>query len=163
MSIILLPWSMEQDRLNQIKANSTHVDDNFNTLLNGVNGKLDLDGTSSPTADISWNGRKITNLATPTAGGDAASKSYVDNAITTATKIATASQLGQVKIGSNISVASDGKISIPLATTSVPGVVQLGQTDTTAHAEAEAVRNTVITNTIPTTGTDGVIYFVYSL
>lgn len=154
---------MEQDRINQIKANSVHVDDNFNTLLNAVNGKLDLDGTSSPTADISWNSHKITNLASPTADGDAARKKYVDDAIITATKIASASQLGQVKIGSNISVASDGKISIPLATTSVPGVVQLGQTDTTAHAEAEAVRNTVITNTIPTTGTDGVIYFVYSL
>ena len=163
MSIITLPWSMEQDRLNQIKANSSHVDDNFNTLLNGVNGKLDLDGTSVPTADISWNSHKISNLATPTASGDAATKGYVDSQILANTKVATASQLGQVKIGSNISVASDGKISIPLATTSVPGVVQLGQTDTTAHAEAEAVRNTVITNTIPATGTDGVIYFVYSL
>ena len=160
MSVITLPWSMEQDRIAEIKANSVHVDDNFNTLLNGVNGKLDLDGTSSPTADISWNSRKITNLATPTASGDAATKGYVDTK-TTPTP-ATAGQLGQVKIGSNVTVDANGVISIADATTSTKGVVQLGQTDTTAHAAVEAVRATVVTNSIPATGTDGVIYFVYA-
>lgn len=154
---------MEQDRINQIKANSTHVDDNFNTLLNAVNGKLDLDGTSTPTANISWNNNKITNLATPTASGDAATKGYVDSAIVAASVPATTSTSGHVIVGSNIAVDVTGKISVPLATTSVPGVVQLGKTDTTANAEIEAVRNTVITNTIPDSGTDGVIYFVYSL
>ena len=74
---------MEQDRANQIKANSLHVDDNFNTLLNAVNGKLDLDGTSSPTANISMASHKLTNLATPTSSGDAATKGYVDSNITT--------------------------------------------------------------------------------
>lgn len=163
MSTISLPWSMEQDRISQIKANSVHVDDNFNTLLNGVNGKLDLDGTSSPTADISMAGNKLTNLGSPTTGGDAASKSYVDNAITAATKIATASQLGQVKIGTNVTVDVNGVISIATASTSAKGVVQLGRTNTTANAAVAAVRNTVITNSIPSTGTDGVIYFVYSV
>ena len=76
MSVITLPWSMEQDRINQIKANSTHVDDNFNTLLNAVNGKLDLDGTSTPTTNISWNNNKIINLASPTSSADAATKGY---------------------------------------------------------------------------------------
>ena len=162
MSVISLPWSMEQDRIAEIKANSVHVDDNFNTLLNGVNGKLDLDGTSSPTADISMASHKFTNLATPTASGDSATKGYVDNAITANTKIASASQLGQVKIGSNVTVDANGVISIADATTSVKGVVQLGKTDTTANAALEAVRATVITNSVPSTGTDGVIYFVYS-
>ncbi|MBO5704947.1 MAG: hypothetical protein J6R99_02925 [Alphaproteobacteria bacterium] len=189
MSVITLPWSMEQDRINQIKANSTHVDDNFNTLLNAVNGKLDLDGTSTPTADISMGSHKLTNVAAPTVNADAATKGYVDTAITTATKIATASVLGQVKIGSNVDVAVDGTISVPVGTagtvglvqidspltidgsgvvsigdasTSQKGVLQLGKTDTTANAAVSAVRNTVITNTVPTTGTDGVIYFVYS-
>ena len=82
MSVITLPWSMEQDRENQIKANSVHVDDNFNTLLSGVNNKLDLDGTSTPTADISMGGHKLTNLATPTASADATSKGYVDGQLT---------------------------------------------------------------------------------
>ena len=79
MSVITLPWSMEQDRENQIKANSVHVDDNFNTLLTGVNNKLDLDGTSTPTADISFGGHKATNLGTPTVSADAATKGYVDS------------------------------------------------------------------------------------
>ena len=163
MSVITLPWSMEQDRINQIKANSTHVDDNFNTLLNAVNGKLDLDGTSTPTADISWDGNKITNLASPTANGDAATKGYVDSAITAASVPATTTTLGRVIVGANLTVDSAGEIAVPLATTSSAGAVQLGKTDTTANAETSAVRNTVITNTIPATGMDGVIYFVYSL
>lgn len=162
MSTITLPWSMEQDRINQIKANSVHVDDNFNTLLNAVNGKLDLDGTSIPTADISMGSHKITNIATPTASGDAATKGYVDSSITSATKIASASQLGQVKIGTNVNVNSSGVISVNDATTGQKGVIQLGRTNTTANAATSAVRNTVIQNSIPTTGTDGVIYFVYA-
>lgn len=88
MSVITLPYSMEQDRINQIKANSTHVDANFDALLNGVNGKLDLDGTSSPTADISWAGHKIENIATPTVSGDAATKGYVDTALLTRAPLA---------------------------------------------------------------------------
>lgn len=82
MSVITLPWSMEQDRENQIKANSVHVDDNFNTLLDAVNNKLDLDGTSTPTADIPFGGHKATNLGTPTVSADAATKGYVDTALT---------------------------------------------------------------------------------
>jgi hypothetical protein len=73
---------MEQDRENQIKANSVHVDDNFNTLLGAVNNKLDLDGTSTPTADIPFGGHKATNLGTPTVSADAATKGYVDTALT---------------------------------------------------------------------------------
>jgi|TARA_Y100000034_G_scaffold53943_2_gene66147 hypothetical protein len=38
-----------------------------------------LDQMASPTADVSFNSQKITSLATPTASGDAASKSYVDS------------------------------------------------------------------------------------
>lgn len=39
-----------------------------------------LDQMSAPTADVSLNSRKITNLATPTADSDAATKAYVDAA-----------------------------------------------------------------------------------
>lgn len=163
MSVITLPWSMEQDRINQIKANSVHVDDNFNTLLNAVNSKLEADGTILPTADQSWNGHKITNLATPSNGGDAATKSYVDTCITNASVPATTSTPGHVIVGTNIDVDAYGEISVPSATTSTAGVVQLGKTDTTYNAEVKAVRTSVITNTIPATGDDGVIYFVYSL
>lgn len=40
-----------------------------------------LDQMAAPTADVSLNGQKITNLATPTATGDAATKGYVDSNI----------------------------------------------------------------------------------
>lgn len=79
MGVITLPWSMEQDRENQIKANSVHVDDNFNTLLNATNGKLEADGSIVPTADLPMGSHKITGLATPTLNGDAATKGYVDS------------------------------------------------------------------------------------
>lgn len=154
---------MEQDRIEQVKANSVHVDDNFNTLLNAVNNKIDKDGTMTITGDIPMNSHKITSMATPTASGDAATKGYVDSAIITASAPATVSTPGHVIIGSNINVAPDGTISVPTATTSSEGVIQLGKTDTSANAEIVAVRTTVITNTIPATGTDGVIYLVYSL
>ena len=79
MGIITLPWSMEQDRENQIKANSVHVDDNFNTLLTATNGKLEADGSIVPTANLPMGSHKITGLATPTNSGDAATKGYVDS------------------------------------------------------------------------------------
>lgn len=80
MSTLTLPQSMVRDREAGIKANAQHVDDNFNALETAVNGKLDLDGTSSPTADISMASHKLTNVATPTASGDVATKGYVDSA-----------------------------------------------------------------------------------
>lgn len=78
MSVITLPYSMEQDRISQIKANSTHVDANFDTLLQATNKKLENDGSILPVADLSMNNYKLTTVATPTASGDAATKGYVD-------------------------------------------------------------------------------------
>lgn len=52
--------------------------------------------------------------------------------------------------------------NIPTATVSTRGMITLGRTNTTANAGTKAVRTSVITNTIPTSGEDGVIYFVYS-
>ena len=48
------------------------------TLATLANSFIKRDGTNSPSADTSWNNKKITSLATPTASGDAANKSYVD-------------------------------------------------------------------------------------
>lgn len=70
----------------------------------------------------------------PTANGHAANKQYVDTSIS----------------------------NIPTATVSTRGMITLGRTNTTANAGTKAVRTSVITNTIPTSGEDGVIYFVYS-
>lgn len=81
MSTLVLPQSMVADRDAGIKANAQHVDDNFNALASAVNGKLDLDGTSTPTADITLGNHKLTNVATPTLSGDATTKGYVDSAL----------------------------------------------------------------------------------
>lgn len=81
MGVISLPQSMEQDRLNQIKANSVHVDENFNALLTAVNRKLEIDGSIVPTADLPMGSHKITGVATPTLSGDATNKGYVDSAL----------------------------------------------------------------------------------
>lgn len=81
MGVITLPWSMEQDRQNNVKANSIHVDENFDTLLTATNKKLEQDGSVVPTADLPMGSHKITGLATPTVSGDAATKGYVDSAL----------------------------------------------------------------------------------
>ena len=82
MANVSLPYSMEQDRANKVKANSVHVDANFNTLLQAVNNKIDKDGSTVPTADLPMGNHKVTGLATPTNSGDATTKGYVDALIT---------------------------------------------------------------------------------
>lgn len=161
MSQISIPWSMVTDTINNLHANGVHCDDNFNTLLDAVNNKVDVDGTSTMAADLSMNSYKITNLLAGTNPGDAINKYQLDTAIASIPK-ATDAVLGLVKVGTNIDVA-DGIISIKDATTTQKGVLQLGRTNTIANANAPAVRNTVITSTVPTSGEDGVIYFVYAI
>lgn len=161
MSQISLTYSMVTDTINNLHANGLHVDDNFNTLLNAVNNKVDVDGTSVMSADLSMNSYKITNLLAGTNPGDAINKYQLDTAISSIPKASTSTH-GLVKIGTNITVA-DGVISIPDASISAKGILQLGRTDTVAHAGNAAVRNTVITSTVPTSGDDGVIYFVYAI
>ena len=78
MGLVTLTYSMETDRLAGIKANSVHVDANFDTLVNAVNTKLENDGSILPIADLSMNNHKLTTVATPTLSGDAATKGYVD-------------------------------------------------------------------------------------
>ena len=80
MSNLSLPYNIIQDQQNQVKASSTHVQGNFSALETAVNSRLDLDGSNSPTADISWGGHKLTNLDTPTVSSDVATKGYVDAA-----------------------------------------------------------------------------------
>lgn len=161
MSQISLTYSMVTDTTNNLHANGLHVDDNFNTLLDAVNNKVDVDGTSTMAADLSMNSYKITNLLAGTNPGDAINKYQLDTAIASIPK-ATNAVLGLVQVGTNIDVA-DGVISIKDTTTTQKGVVQLGRTNTIQNANAPAVRNTVITSTVPTSGEDGVIYFVYAI
>ena len=55
------------------------------TLASLANSFIKRDGSNSPSADVSWNSKKITSLATPTASGDAATKGYVDGLATSST------------------------------------------------------------------------------
>lgn len=162
MSQITLPWSCVTDTTNNIKANGVHVDDNFNTLLNGVNAKFSLDGSDPMQADLDMNTHKITHLVAGTQNGDAINKKQLDDAIE-GIGLATTSTTGLVQVGTNIDVDQYGIISIKDASTTAKGVVQLGRTNTINNAATVAVRQTVVTNTVPATGEDGVIYFVYSL
>jgi DNA-binding GntR family transcriptional regulator len=52
-----------------------YADNNF------YSNTVTLNNIAAPTADLSLNSHKITNLATPTANTDAVTKQYVDNAI----------------------------------------------------------------------------------
>ena len=79
MGVITLPANVETDRQNGIKANSVHVQGNFDALLAAVNKKLENDGSILPVSDLPMNNHKLTGVATPTASGDAATKGYVDS------------------------------------------------------------------------------------
>lgn len=48
-------------------------------IATGLSTCILKDGTQTVTADIPWNGKKITGLGAPTAAGDAANKGYVDS------------------------------------------------------------------------------------
>ena len=97
MGVITLPYSMEQDRLNQIKANSVHVDANFDALLNATNNKLEKDGSIIPTADLSMGSHKITNLGAATADGDAVSQGWVNDKLTLKANLASPTFTGEPK------------------------------------------------------------------
>ena len=58
-------------------SRADHVHRHSNTDHSAIN----LSALTVPTANVSWGNYKITNLATPTADGDAANKGYVDNAV----------------------------------------------------------------------------------
>lgn len=161
MSQISLNYSMVTDTLNNLHANGLHLDSNFNTLLDAVNNKMDVDGTSTMAADLSMNSYKITNLLAGTNPGDAVNKYQLDSAISSIPKTSH-DVFGLAKVSTNITV-NDGVISVADATISNKGVVQLGRTNTIANANVSAVRNTVITSTVPTQGEDGTIYFVYAI
>jgi hypothetical protein len=54
------------------------LDDTLADLAEGLSNCLTRDGQGKPSAHIDFNGKKLTNMATPAASGDAATKGYVD-------------------------------------------------------------------------------------
>jgi len=61
------------------KILSSRHDQNDNDLADGLSNCITKTGNTQPTANIPMAGFKITNLGTPTAPSDAATKGYVDN------------------------------------------------------------------------------------
>lgn len=70
-------WGDDRDAATEIEAglHDTHDED----LAQGINDCLHKGGQNAATADISMGSNKLTNLAAPTAGNDAANKTYVDS------------------------------------------------------------------------------------
>lgn len=71
-------WVDDRDAGTKILA--TRHDSHDQDLADGINACLKKDGTNAATADLNAGGFKITNLGTPSAGTDAATKAYVDAA-----------------------------------------------------------------------------------
>lgn len=74
----LAGWVDDRDAGTKILA--TRHDSHDQDLADGINACLKKDGTNAATANLSVGGFKITNLGTPSAGTDAATKAYVDAA-----------------------------------------------------------------------------------
>lgn len=60
------------------------VDDEFNNFKTGLQNTLTRDGQNSPSANINFAGKKITNLGAPSLGGDAVNKTYADGLLASA-------------------------------------------------------------------------------
>lgn len=62
-------------------ASSDH-DVHDQDIADALSALLKRDGGNKPSANIDWNGKKITNLGAPTSDADAATKEYVDDTAT---------------------------------------------------------------------------------
>ncbi len=86
-----------------------------------------LDQVAAPTASVSLNSQKATNVANPTLAQDAATKNYVDTQITTnATPDATTLLKGKVQLAGDLA----GTAALP----TVPGLATKANTSTTITA-----------------------------
>lgn len=75
-----LPYNWVVDAANGIPISSSRMMTQENTLVGGLLDCVTRDNQTPPTADLSFAGHKITNLGTPTAATDAATKLYADGA-----------------------------------------------------------------------------------
>lgn len=67
-------YNFVTDAAGSIKILATRQDAEWDNVVAGLNNVLARDGQNSPTADINWGGRKITNIAAGTAGSNDAAR-----------------------------------------------------------------------------------------
>lgn len=91
------------------------------THLTADHSAVSISGLSAPTADVGWGGFKITNLATPTAATDAATKGYVDG----------------------VSTGLDVKLSVRVASTANVSVTYAATGGASARGQITAAPNTL--------------------
>ena len=100
--------------------------------------KLPLDGSEAMTGNLNLGSHKITNLATPTASTDAATKAYVDNAAGSG--------------GMSPNVANNMLFGVYTGTaTSTSGVVNVGMLESTEAPVANSYIAILATNGLATT------------
>ena len=71
-------YSWVDDRDNGVKIRADRFDAELDGIATALSTAILKDGTQTITADIPWNGNKITGLGDPTSAQDAATKTYVD-------------------------------------------------------------------------------------
>lgn len=117
--------SADRSRANHTGTQIASTISDFNTAV-----RLNrLDQLAAPTADVSLNSNKLTSVATPSTGTDAANKSYVDSSIATLSAGLVFKGAVLVASASNVSVTSAPSTVDSVAPASGVDVVLLtGQT-----------------------------------
>lgn len=93
----------DRNRANHTGTQTASTISNFDAAVQANQ----LDELAAPTGPVNLNGQKIENLATPTAGTDAANKTYVDNAVAAVTGgLQFKGAADVLHTGANVNVAS---------------------------------------------------------
>lgn len=110
-----------------------------------------LDQMAAPTGSLSVNSQKITNLATPTANGDAATKAYVDTSSNTVLNALIEAGRG-LDVKQSVRVATTANIDLSAPGASIDGV-------TLAGPSGEFPGDRVLVKNQSTGSQNGIYYF----
>lgn len=139
------------DTLNELAA-ALGDDPNFaTTMTNSLASKLSLSG-GTMTGALAMGSNKITNLATPEASTDAATKGYIDTQTTSAASSATAAANSATAAANSATSASNSATSAASSLTSVTGLTGSGLVrDMGTITEADTTTSTYVSVSTLTT------------